>query len=152
MEKFKLLNIGKENIDQALKIQKAGYNYLAGNISYELLTEKKTDYDDEDWLKYVWIPERDIQKDYKLNFSGLPYFKKITQPVLVIQGLSDNVIPLNSYQTIEKAIGKSKSTNYQVITLENTSHSMTCLNEEFPYFQILNPEYLNALTEWLQQK
>jgi dipeptidyl aminopeptidase/acylaminoacyl peptidase len=145
-------NIGKENIDKALKLQKAGYDYLAGNISYELLAEKKTDYDNEAWLKFVWIPERDIQKDYKLNFSGLPYFEKITQPVLVIQGLSDEVIPLNSYETIEKAIKKSKTYDYKVITLKNTSHSMTVLNKEFPYFQILNPEYLSALTAWLQQK
>ena len=146
------INIGKENIDQALKLQKAGYDYLAGNISYELLAEKKTDYDNEVWLKFVWIPERDIQKDYKLNFSGLPYFEKITQPVLVIQGLSDEVIPLNSYETIENAIKKSKTADYKVITLINTSHSMTILNKEFPYFQILNPEYLSALTDWLQLK
>jgi esterase/lipase len=145
------LNIGKKNIDQAIKLQKAGYDYLAGNISYELLAEKKTEYVNEGWLKFVWIPERDIQKDYKLNFSGLPYFEKITQPILLIQGLSDEVIPLNSYETIKNAIKKSKSTNYNVIALKNTSHSMTVLNKEFPYFQILNPEYLSALTEWLQK-
>ncbi|MCB0653874.1 MAG: hypothetical protein KDC85_21530 [Saprospiraceae bacterium] len=143
--------IGKKNINQALKIQKAGYNYLAGNISYEFLEQLKNKNSREDWLKYVWIPERDIQKDYKLNFSGLPYFKKITQPVLVIHGLSDNVIPDKSYKTIKKAIGRSKSTNYQLITLENTSHSMTWLNEDFPYFQILSPEYLPLVSDWLKQ-
>lgn len=143
--------IGKKNINQALKMQEAGYNYLAGNISYESLEQLKNENSSEDWLKYVWIPERDVQKDYKLNFSGLPYFKKITQPVLVIQGLSDNVIPGNSYKTIEKAIGKSKSTNYQVITLENTSHSMTWLNEDFPYFQLLSPEYLPLVSSWLKK-
>ncbi|MCK9160049.1 MAG: prolyl oligopeptidase family serine peptidase [Bacteroidaceae bacterium] len=151
-ENLNYINIGKENIDKALKLQKAGYDYLAGNISYELLAEKKTKYGNEGWLKFVWIPERDIQKDYKLNFSGLPYFEKITQPILLIQGLSDKVIPLNSFETIENAIEKSKSIDYKVITLKNTSHSMTVLNKEFPYFQILNPEYLRALTEWLQQK
>lgn len=144
-------HIGKKNINQALKIQKAAYNYLAGNISYEILEQLKNENSGEDWLKYVWIPEQDIPKDYKLNFSGLPYFKKITQQVLVIQGLSDEVIPHNSYKTIEKAIRKSKSTNYKVITLENTSHSMTYLNEDFPYFQILSPEYLPLLSDWLKK-
>ena len=143
--------MGKKILNQALKVQKAGYDYLAGNISYESLEQLKNENSSEDWLKYVWIPERDVQKDYKLNFSGLPYFEKITQPVLVIQGLSDNVIPVNSYKTIEKAIGKSKSTNYQIITLENTSHSMTWLNEDFPYFQILSPEYLPAVSDWLKK-
>jgi dipeptidyl aminopeptidase/acylaminoacyl peptidase len=143
--------IGEKNIHEALKMQEAGYNYLAGNISYESFEQLKNENSDEAWLKYVWIPERDIQKDYKLNFSGLPYFEKITQPVLVIQGLSDNVIPATSYKTIEKAIGMSKSTNYQIITLENASHSMTYLNEEFPYFQILSPKYLPAIHDWLKK-
>ncbi len=143
--------IGKANIHRALKVQKAGYDYLAGNISYESLKQLKNENSSEDWLKYVWIPDLDIQKDYKLNFSGLPYFEKITQPVLVIQGLADEVIPLDSYRTIEKALAKSKSTNYQLITLENTSHSMTLLNEDFPYFQILSPEYLSAVSDWLKK-
>ncbi|WP_319482199.1 alpha/beta hydrolase [uncultured Draconibacterium sp.] len=142
-------NIGKDKIELALKVQKAGYNYLAGNILYESLEQLKNENSNEDWLKYIWIPERDVQKDYKLNFSGLPYFEKITQPVLVIQGLADEVIPHNSYKSIEKGIRKSNSTNYQLITLENTSHSMTWLNEDFPYFQILSPEYLPGISDWL---
>lgn len=144
-------HIGKDTLELALEVQKAGYDYLAGNISYELFEQIKNEKSSGDWLKYVWIPERDIQKDYKLNFSGLPYFEKITQPVLVIQGLADEVIPLNSYKTIEKAIKKSKSTNYQIITLENTSHSMTWLNEDYPYFQILSPEYLPVVSDWLKK-
>jgi uncharacterized protein len=154
LNRWKNLNInqiGKKNINQALKIQKAGYDYLAGNISYESLEQLKNENSSEDWLKYVWIPESDIQKDYKLNFSGLPYFEKITRPVLVIQGLADEVIPLNSYLTIEKAIKKSKSINYEIVTLENTSHSMTLLNEDFPYFQILSPEYLPLVSDWLKK-
>lgn len=143
--------VGKDNINEALKVQKAGYDYIAGNISYESLEAKKKEYSKEDWIKYLWIPERDVPKDYKLNFSGLPYFEKITQPILVIQGLADEVIPLNSYETIEKAIKKSKSANYKVFTLENTSHSMTYLNEEFPYFQILSPEYLPVVSDWLKK-
>lgn len=143
--------IGEKDIYEALKMQEAGYNYLSGNISYELLKLLRNKNASEDWLKYIWIPERDTQKDYKLNFSGLPYFEKITQPILVIQGLADEVIPLNSYLIIEKAIKKSKSTNYQIATFENTSHSMTDLNEEFPYFQILSPEYLPLVSNWLKK-
>ena len=106
-------------------------------------------YINQDWFKYIWIPEKNIQKDYKLNFSGLPYFKKISQPILVIQGLLDNVIPKNSYIIIEKAIKKSESNIYEIITLENTTHSMTYLDKEFPYFQMLTPKYLASITEWL---
>ncbi|MEQ8219228.1 MAG: prolyl oligopeptidase family serine peptidase [Arenibacter sp.] len=141
---------GVANIDQALIVQKAGYDYLAGNINYDSLLEIKNKNSEEDWLKYIWIPTEDVQKDYKLNFSGLPYFEKITQPVLVIQGLSDEIIPLNSYKTIEKAIIKSNSNNYKVITLKDTSHSMMSVNNEFPYFQLLSADYLLVITNWLK--
>ena len=141
---------GEANIDQALIVQKAGYDYLAGNINYDSLLEIKNKNSKEDWLKYIWIPEEDVQKDYKLNFSGLPYFEKINQPVMVIQALSDEIIPMNSYKTIEKAIIKSNSNNYKVITLKNTSHSMMYVNNEFPYFQLLTPDYLLVITEWLK--
>jgi len=141
--------IGKENIKVAYKVQKAGYDYLANNLSYKKLNTITNKYSNQDWFKYIWIPEENVQKDYKLNFTGLPYFKKISQPILVIQGLSDNVIPENSYKIIEKAIKKSGSKKYEILTLENTTHSMTILDEEFPYFQILSPKYLVSIVDWL---
>jgi len=109
-----------------------------------------SDYTNQDWFKNIWIPKKNIQKDYKLNFSGLPYFRKITQPLLLIQGLSDDVIPSNSFKIIRSAIRKSKSYKYKILTLKNATHSMTYLNKEFPYFQILSPGYLDAITNWLK--
>ncbi len=143
--------IGESNIDQAVKVQKAGYDYLAGNISYQSLLDMKNENSDKDWFGNVWIPIQDVQKDYKLNFSGLPYFKKITQPVLVIQGLSDNVIPEDSYRVIERVLKKSGSRKYEVLTLENTSHSMTYLDKEFQYFQLLPRDYLGVINDWLEK-
>ena len=143
--------IGHKNINIAAKVQKAGYDYLANNLSYKKLNSIKNKYENEDWFKYVWIPDENTTKDYKLNFSGLPYFKKITQPVLVIQGESDKVIPENSYLIIEKALKKSESKKYEILTLENTTHSMTYLDKEFPYFQRLSPKYLISVAEWLNK-
>jgi dipeptidyl aminopeptidase/acylaminoacyl peptidase len=143
--------IGQKNINVAVKVQKAGYDYLAKNMSYKKLNSIKNKYINQDWFKYIWIPEKNIQKDYKLNFSGLPYFKKISQPILVIQGLSDNVIPKNSHIIIEKALKKSESSIYEIITLENTTHSMTYLDKEFTYFQTLTPKYLVSVAAWLKK-
>ncbi len=142
--------IGKANINRAQSVQKAGYDYLAGNISYPSMLEIKNENLNKDWLKYIWFPERDVQKDYKLNFSGLPYFEEVTQPILVIQGLSDQVIPKDSFRTIEKALKKSKSKAYKIRTFENTTHSMTYLNKEYPYFQLITPGYLEEITQWLK--
>ncbi len=144
-------NIGKENIQVAANVQKSAFNYVAGNITYESLQKVKNKYIDEEWMNYVWIPEQEIQKDPKLNFSGLPYFKELVQPILVIQGLSDEVIPISSYKIIKEAISVSKASIFNVITLKNTSHSMTSLNPEFPYFQVLAPDYLSSMTTWLSK-
>ncbi len=144
-------NIGKENIRAAANIQKSAFNYVAGNITYKSLQKIKSKYVDEEWMKYVWIPEQEIQKDPKLNFSGLPYFKELVQPILVIQGLSDEVIPISSYKIIKEAIGASKAPFFDIITHKNTSHSMTFLNPEFPYFQVLAPDYLSSMTTWLSK-
>jgi uncharacterized protein len=143
--------IGEANLNQALMVQKAGYDYVAGNISYQSLLDKKNENIDGDWLKDIWIPEQNIQKDHKLNYSGLPYFEQITQPVLVIQGLSDIIIPEDSYKTIEEALKKSKSKKFEVLTLENTTHSMSYVDSEFPYFQTLSPQYLPSITSWLKK-
>lgn len=143
--------IGKANIDQALKVQKAGYDYLAGNIPYETLLEIKNKNQGKDWFNEIWFPEQDVQKDMKLNFSGLPYFEQVTQPVLVIQGLSDQVIPADSYKVIKQALKKSPPKMYEVLTLDNTTHSMTYVDQEFPYFQLLPQGYLPAITDWLEK-
>lgn len=143
--------IGQKNIKTAVKVQKAGFNYVANNISYEKLSSIELKYSKEDWFKHIWIPEKDIQKDDKLNFSGLPYFKEVNQPVLVIQGLADKVIPENSYSIIEKALKKSNSKVYDIVKLENTTHSMTYLDTEFPYFQLLTPDYLKIVTNWISK-
>ena len=142
--------IGKKDFKKAFELQKVGYEYLAGKVSYDKVLKLQQKYKGAPWLKYVWIPESSVQKDAKLNFSGLPYFKKISQPILVVQGLSDEIIPLDSYKTIAKAIKKSKSPKHKVITLKNTSHSMTWLNKEFPYFQTLSPDYLSSVNDWLK--
>lgn len=143
--------IGKENIKAAYEAQKAGYDYLANNLDYKELIATTRKYKSQNWFKYVWIPEENVQKDYKLNFSGLPYFKKISQPILVIQGLSDSVIPKDSYKIIEKAIKKSESKKYKILTLDNTTHSMTIVDKSFPYFQILSPKYLVSIVDWLNK-
>jgi dipeptidyl aminopeptidase/acylaminoacyl peptidase len=154
LNNWKNLNIeqiGRENIHVATKVQKAGYDYLADNVSFKKLNSIKNKYKTQDWFKYIWFPEENIQKDYKLNFSGLPYFKKVSQPVLVIQGLSDNVIPSDSYRIIENALKISGSKKYRIFTFENTTHSMAYVDKAFPYFQLLTQDYLKVITNWLKK-
>jgi len=69
---------------------------------------------------------------------------------LVIQGLSDHVIPADSFRTIENVLKQSKSQEFKIRTFENTTHSMTYLDKEVPYFQLITPGYLEEITQWLK--
>ena len=57
-------------------------------------------------------------------YSPIPYFEKIPQPILIIQGTLDEIIPENSYKLISNALDKGMNTQYKVALLEGGSHSM----------------------------
>ncbi len=140
-----------DDFEVASLVQKKALECISGIISYEELQKELKAYQQADWYQYLWLPEENDPKDVKLNFSGLPYFSKVSQPILVIQGLSDEIIPLDSYLIIKEALISSGNDHYQINTLKNTTHSMTYIDEDFPYFQKLNPEYLTVMRSWLDK-
>ena len=141
--------IGKENINIATRTQKVSYEYLAGITTFQTIENFAKKYNTQSWYKYIWIPEKEIAKDEKLKFSGLPYFKTAKQPILLIQGTSDVVIPENSYKVIDKILRKAGNKSYHIVILKNASHSMTIVDNNFPYFQKLAPTYLSEITKWI---
>lgn len=67
-----------------------------------------------------------------------------------MQGTKDEIIPLNSYQTISKALIKSGNDNYKTVLLERASHSMYYVGEsDFPYWSKLHPDYLATIDNWI---
>lgn len=141
--------VGMKNIDLATSVQKVCYEYLAGLNSFDAVETILHKYSKQPWFKHIWVPEKQISKDKKLTFSGLSYFKKIKQPILIIQGLSDIVIPKKSYQVIDKALKEAGNEVFKIHILKNTTHSMTILDNKFPYFQRIAPNYLTEITKWV---
>ncbi len=140
-----------DDFEVASLVQKKALECISGIISYENLQKELKAYEQADWYQYLWLPEANDPKDVKLNFSGLPYFSKVSQPILVIQGLSDEIIPLDSYLIIEEVLKSSGNDQFQMNTLKNTTHSMTYIDNTFPYFQKLNSEYLKVMSTWLDK-
>lgn len=69
-----LEKIGENHIEKATLVQKAGFEYYAGLISFEQLEKISKPSKNEAWFKYICIPEENRQIDKKLIFIGLPYF------------------------------------------------------------------------------
>ena len=64
----------------------------------------------------------EVEVDKKLQFTPMPYFELIKQPILIIQGTKDEIIPEESSTSIFKVLKKQ---NYsKVVLLKGANHSM----------------------------
>ncbi len=92
----------------------------------------------------------EVQVDKKLLYSPIPYFETTRQPVLILQGSLDEIIPARSHELISNALTKSNNNSFKTILLEGASHSMYYIGEtDFPYWSKLHPDYLKTIDDWI---
>lgn len=141
-----------ENIEEATKFERKVFETIAGEISKETLQNEIEANKSQEWFNMVWIPDLDeIEIDKKLKYTPLPYFEKIKQPVLIVQGSLDEIIPSDSYEIISEALEKAQNKKYEIIVLKGASHSMSDVGQsDFPYWSKLHPQYLTTLENWIQ--
>jgi len=140
------------DIEDAMELQRKVYEYIAGifpRTELEILLESKKS---KSWFVHVWIPNlNEIKTDKKLLFSPIPYFEKVFQPILLIQGGADEIIPENSIEIIVNALVKAKNTNYETVRLESASHSMYNIGKsDFPYWSKLHSAYIKNIEDWIE--
>jgi len=142
--------IGNE-IEDAVKLQRKVFEFIAGKISRVDL-EKAIDREkSKSWFTNIWVPNLDeVQIDKKLLYSPIPYFETTKQPILIVQGKMDEIIPTNSYSLISEASKKSANDNFKTVLLDGASHSMYYEGEsDFPYWSKLHPDYLKTIEDWI---
>lgn len=139
------------NIEQATSFERKVFETIAGNISKETLEKEINLIKSQDWYNLVWIPKLDeIEIDKKLNFTPIPYFEKTRQPVLIVQGSLDEIIPEDSHEVITEALKKAQNKNYEIVLLQGASHSMYDIGQsDFPYWSKLHSEYVATLENWI---
>ena len=92
----------------------------------------------------------EVQTDKKLLYSPIPYFQTTKQPILILQGTRDEIIPADSHEIISAALTKSGNDNYKTVLLKGASHSMYNIGEsDFHYWSKLHPEYLETIENWI---
>ncbi len=136
-------------IENAIALQRKVFEFIAGTLSKTDL-EKAIDHEkSKSWFAKIWVPNLDeVQIDKKLLYSPIPYFETTKQPILILQGTLDEIIPANSHELIADALTKSSNRNFETILLEGASHSMNYVGEsDFPYWSKLHPDYLKTIEE-----
>ncbi|MEP0132786.1 MAG: CocE/NonD family hydrolase [Eudoraea sp.] len=141
-----------EDIEAATNLERMVFETIAGEISKETLQKEIVANKSQEWFDTVWVPNLDeIEIDKKLKYTPLPYFEKIKQPVLIVQGSLDEIIPTDSYEIISEALEKAQNKKYEIIVLKGASHSMYDVGQsDFPYWSKLHPQYLTTLENWVQ--
>lgn len=139
------------DIEDATALQKKVFEFIAGKFSRPDLEKAIDNEKSKSWITTIWVPNLDeVQVDKKLLFSPIPYFETARQPVLILQGSLDEIIPTNSHVLISNALTKSNNNNFKAILLEGASHSMYNIGEsDFRYWSKLHPDYLKTIDDWI---
>ena len=142
--------IGNE-IEDAVALQRKVFEFIAGKISREALEKAIVATKSKSWFAHIWVPNLDeVQIDAKLLYTPMPYFETTKQPILIVQGTMDEIIPANSYSLISEAIKRSGNEDFKTVLVEGASHSMHNVGQsDFPYWSKLHPDYVTAIENWL---
>lgn len=139
------------HLDDATLLQRKVFEFMAGKLSRTDLEKAINSKKSASWFANIWVPNLDeVQPDKRLLYTPIPYFEKTRQPILIMQGKMDEIIPVNSYLLITDAIKKSGNDNYKTVLLEGASHSMSNIGgSDFPYWFKLHPDYLTTIENWI---
>jgi len=145
--------IDSQYLDLATQMQKSVFQYISGDLSKDQLEVVLEVHKNESWFEFIWIPApEEVETDLKLNYSPLPFFELVKQPLLVLQGSMDQVIPPSSLKTIKKSIPSIKRSNNKYKMLKGADHSMMFKGEsDFPYWMALHPDYINTMLKWIDK-
>lgn len=140
-------------LEAAIRMQKSVFLYISGDISKSQLQEHIERHKNEPWFEHIWIPVlEEVETDPKLNYSPLPFFGMVKQPLLVLQGNMDEVIPAASLETIKKSVQPEKYAKNKYIMLKGADHSMMFVGEsDFPYWSTLHPDYMKTMLKWIDR-
>ena len=139
------------NMENAANLQRKVFQFIAGELKKSDLLKALEIEKSKSWYEHIWIPNLDeVQTDKKLLYNPIQYFEKTKQPILILQGTKDEIIPANSYKIISEALKKSDNNKFKVVMLEGASHSMNYIGEsDFPYWSKLHPDYLAKIEDWI---
>lgn len=143
-----------EDFESATELQGKVFEHIAGKISRKDLEKALKSKKNESWSVDIWVPNLDeVEVDKKLLYSPVPHFQKTQQPLLIIQGTADEIIPVNSHKIIAEALEEAQNDRYEILLLKDANHALNYVGQtDFPYWSKLHPEYLPSVERWLKAR
>ncbi|MBI1341321.1 MAG: prolyl oligopeptidase family serine peptidase [Terrimonas sp.] len=136
----------------AISLQRKAFMAYAGQIPYRELKQAFEENQDKTWFPLLEYAGENDGTDSKLLYSPLTFLEKCSRPLLIIQGLDDEIIPSNSMEIIVSAVKKAGNTQYDLIKFPETNHAMQYTGpSDFPYMRQLQPAYLPAMLDWIKK-
>ncbi len=138
-------------VEDAVKLERKVFEFIGGRLTRSDLEASINENKTQPWFEHIWIPNlEEVRTDKKLLYSPLPHLESTKQPLLIIQGQMDEIIPANSYTLISDALKKSGNNKFKTVLLEGASHSMHKVEaSDFPYWHKLHPDYLSTIDDWI---
>lgn len=149
------LNAWKNNnsviSEEGVDLQRKVFEYIAGTLERSEVEKAIEVEKSKTWFPNIWIPNLDeVKTDEKLRYSPMPYFQKTKQPILVIQGTMDEIIPKKSHEIISSALEEAGNCDYKIVQLKDADHSMYQVGQtDFPYWAKLHDDYLKTIEDWV---
>ncbi len=137
--------------EEGVELQRKVFKHIAGDLTRTELEKSIELEKSKPWYPNIWIPNLDeVQIDPKLSYSPMSYFQKTKQPILIIQGTLDEIIPEKSHELISKALEEAGNDNYKIVELKDANHSMYHVGQtDFPYWAKLHADYLKTMETWI---
>jgi pimeloyl-ACP methyl ester carboxylesterase len=110
----------------------------------------------ERWYEFLELPAADdwLWDYYRPigNFDNLPYWEKITVPVLLVYGERDRLLPAGeSLRRIEGALRRAGNRDYTAVLIPRAAHNLTVTpepGEPFEWWRTA-PGLNDLLTAWV---
>lgn len=140
-----------DNLVEALAFQRKVFQFMAGMLPKEDLEKEIATARQAQWFEQVWVPDLNHSNtDPKLLYSPMPFLAETKQPLLIIQGGKDEIIPEESHVSIQNVLKNSGNEQFKVKIIKDASHSMSYVGEsDFPYWTKLHPEYFSTIQDWI---
>jgi dipeptidyl aminopeptidase/acylaminoacyl peptidase len=150
-------HITGDALELALSLIKLEADYAITGEGWEKIEEANDLYSGEKWYQdYVNPPSQDNWwygfYNKTGNYNPVDFWKKVTQPVLILKGDHDQVCPgYPTFQNIEEALKKAGNAEYKIVFFLNSDHEFHVIDRSNEFWFKGTPNYCETIYDWLNK-
>ena len=146
------------DVQQAMTYYRKWLNMARTGIGFERLDSLNNEAKDKKWIEWVEAPPKGhwIWKYYLAtgNYNSLDYWKKVTVPILLVYGESDQIEDIKSYLHNIDSSQTNRQKDITEIILPNAQHNLCIFPDKKDKFfwWYLSRGYEDLITGWIKYR